>query len=278
MKEDVPPIFILSTRRSGTTLIQRILNSHEKITIWGEHGGFLKPISKAYAEFYDKPVMKNLVNSDRGAENLIGKLTVDKPIFWHNSLNEEVLKKSFKAFIKSLFTEKVPQEVRWGFKEVRYGINDNVMRLLSELFPKAQFVFIFRNPISMVESAIGAWNKNALQTKNEEIIVKQISFYKKLWLEQNQYLHQYYQDFLKGKVFYLSYEDLISEKRDIKSLCDFLQVDFSSELLLPLDKKFDSGRNNDSNLSFLSTVMKDISFEEELNFYEQLVPHSFKIL
>jgi len=34
--------------RSGSTLLQRLLNVHAGLTIWGEHGGFLKGITEAY--------------------------------------------------------------------------------------------------------------------------------------------------------------------------------------------------------------------------------------
>src|SRR5262249_17333128 len=43
-----PPIFVLSSGRSGSTLVQRILNSYPDITIWGEHGGFLKETAEAF--------------------------------------------------------------------------------------------------------------------------------------------------------------------------------------------------------------------------------------
>ena len=42
------PIFLLGTHRSGTTLLQRIVNSSEDALIWGEHGGFLSQIAEAY--------------------------------------------------------------------------------------------------------------------------------------------------------------------------------------------------------------------------------------
>ena len=42
------PIFLLGTHRSGTTLLQRIVNSSEDAMIWGEHGGFLGDIAEAY--------------------------------------------------------------------------------------------------------------------------------------------------------------------------------------------------------------------------------------
>ena len=42
------PIFVLGIWRSGTTLMQRILNSVDDVYIWGEQGFFLKHIAEAY--------------------------------------------------------------------------------------------------------------------------------------------------------------------------------------------------------------------------------------
>jgi len=47
-KNKKSPIFLLGTGRSGTTLLQRIINSAEDVIIWGEHGGFLSQVSEAY--------------------------------------------------------------------------------------------------------------------------------------------------------------------------------------------------------------------------------------
>ena len=48
------PIFIFSSGRCGSTLMQRILNSYTDITVWGEHNGFLLDIAEAFFMLLDK--------------------------------------------------------------------------------------------------------------------------------------------------------------------------------------------------------------------------------
>ena len=43
------PIFLFTLHRSGGTLLQRIVNAHPNVVIWGEHGGFINQLADADA-------------------------------------------------------------------------------------------------------------------------------------------------------------------------------------------------------------------------------------
>lgn len=264
------PIFLLSTRRSGTTLLQRILNSHKDITMWGEHGGFLKPIARSYISFFDDPVMKNMKSNKEGYKKLIGELKDDVPIFWHNSLDGKHFKKCYRELVQNLFTNHLGSDIHWGFKEVRYGIDDPVLRMLSELFPEAKFVYLFRKPTDMVKSAIGVWNKEALNDNNVEVLEKHIDHYKMLWLNQNSNIHKFYSNNFNGQVQYVCYEEMI-KKPDliIESLFEFLELKYDVSLLEPLKKKFDSGQNNPK-ITDLMKIIDKSDFKPQNQFYKTL--------
>ena len=51
------PVFLVGTGRSGTTLVQRLLNSYSDTLIWGEHAGFLQQYSEAYNLLSKSPSM-----------------------------------------------------------------------------------------------------------------------------------------------------------------------------------------------------------------------------
>jgi hypothetical protein len=40
---------------SGTTLLQRVLNSYQDVLIWGEHVSFLKDVANAYFRVWRNP-------------------------------------------------------------------------------------------------------------------------------------------------------------------------------------------------------------------------------
>lgn len=266
------PVFLLSTRRSGTTLLQRILNSHRKLTVWGEHGGFLKPISRSYVNFFDDPSMKNMVNQKRNFNKLIGALKEEDdsgPIFWHNSLDKEHLMECYRSFIYNLFTNELPSNIFWGFKEVRYGIDDFVLRMLNELFPEARFIYLFRSPQKMVRSAIGAWNKDDINDLNISSLKDHITNYKNLWMKQNTFLHNFYQKKFNGKVFYISYEEMLSSNELIEKMFDFLELDFNPDLLSPLERKYDSGQDN-TKMVHVKKILDEVNFSKEMLLFDEI--------
>ena len=156
------PIFLLGTGRCGSTLLQKILNSVENAMIYGEHGGFLKQIAAAYfLNLEDKMIEKYIMS-----QNVAGKdphsvfETLKNPQLWSawtNWYNQETVKNNFRDFIESFFNPRsLEQEVHWGFKEIRYGLDDRVPEMLADLYPDGRFVFIVRHPVDVIASKISA--------------------------------------------------------------------------------------------------------------------------
>lgn len=48
-------IFLLGSGRCGSTLLQRALNAHPDVVMYGEHEGFLGPLSNAYDKLTRTP-------------------------------------------------------------------------------------------------------------------------------------------------------------------------------------------------------------------------------
>lgn len=153
------PIFLLGSGRSGTTLLQKILNSADDVMLWGEHGGFLKEIARAYYRHTENPkvkqkiFLKNSVASDPNLDHHRLKL-LNTNYCWINWYGRREVIANFAGLIESFFHPPGMEKRYWGFKEIRYGGNDRVIELLAELFPNARFVFIVRNPVDVIASQI----------------------------------------------------------------------------------------------------------------------------
>ena len=52
------PIFVLGFHRGGTTFVQRLLNCHEKVTIWGENGGIISDLRVMSERYAKSPAVK----------------------------------------------------------------------------------------------------------------------------------------------------------------------------------------------------------------------------
>ncbi|MDX1472352.1 MAG: sulfotransferase [Flavobacteriaceae bacterium] len=152
-------MFIISPGRSGSTLLQRYLNSSKDLLIWGEHGGFISGLSDSYYKFANNQGVQNLLSWGRGNVDLLlsQQKLVEVDIEWTNNFTLEDWQVAHRDLVLRLLAIEIPQSVRWGFKEIRYG--EKVIRLLRELFPKAQFIFLVRHPIDTLASMIAAWFK-----------------------------------------------------------------------------------------------------------------------
>src|SRR5215216_6725044 len=153
------PVFMFSPGRSGSTLLQRYLNCSQDLVLWGEHGGFLRGIRHAYSIWCENQIVQQSFRQGNVHSRLLisSKPTVGADIEWTNSFSREDFRTNLANMVTGLFTINVPSHVRWGFKEIRYDDKDVVF--LRELFPKAQFIFIVRDPINTLASAIVAFSE-----------------------------------------------------------------------------------------------------------------------
>ena len=203
------PIFLLGTGRCGSTLLQKILNSVENVIIYGEHGGFLKHVAAAYfLNLEDKEIEKYIMSQNVAGEEPISVFeTLKNPQLWSawtNWYNQETVKNNFRDFIESFFNPiSLEQKVHWGFKEIRYGLNDRVPEMLADLYPDGRFVFIVRHPVDVVASKISARASDGIEADAHT------------WVAQNTYFLDFFRE-NRDRSRIACYEELISN--DIKQL------------------------------------------------------------
>lgn len=210
------PIFLLGTGRCGSTLLQKILNSVDNVMIYGEHGGFLRQIAEAYfLNLEDKKIEKYIMSQNVAGEDstFVFKRLKDPQLWsaWMNWYNRETVKKNFRDFTESFFNPiALGRKVHWGFKEIRYGLNDRVLEMLSDLYPKGRFIFMVRNPLEVVASKISARMSEGLETDVQS------------WVEQNTNFLDFHR-LNREKSRIVRYEDLIgSNSPQLKQLFDWL--------------------------------------------------------
>jgi hypothetical protein len=167
------PIFIFASgNRCGSTLLQRLLNSHQNILIWGEQQGCLRdilPASEAFVDWsFDKADERETYRYS-GYDNFLPNL----------SPSPEQIKRATAKYIEMLFAEPAVRLGRhiWGFKEVRYPIT--IALLLQDYFPEARFLHLTRNIHDCVLSlkrweAAGVWSRAwTLQSIENWVLINQ---------------------------------------------------------------------------------------------------------
>lgn len=227
-----PPIILLSPGRSGSTLIQRILNTSNNLTIWGEHDGILIDIARSYNKIMYNPTLERFYFSRKSeieSSDIKGSyIDYKKNINWLNSFEKDNTKKLYKSFISDLLNQgECDRSSKWGFKEIRYTINDQVVEMMIDLFPESKFIFSVRNPYDIITSmmlafypeekratAIAQKNYEPLKTDMQQFVQRVNLFFKSI--------HQWSNDRRIDSIF-IRYEDLVEIKEDtVSKLFDFV--------------------------------------------------------
>lgn len=151
------PVFVLSSGRCGSTLLQRLLNSNPRFAIAGEHGGFLRALSASYfnavrLEAFQKNVVQRPNSRKRFAKNI---RAADQMVAWENFFGEAEFQEAYRDFVRTLFC--FDPALRWGFKEIGYGVRDEVAEMLRALFAEARFIVLLRHPVDVVISKATAF-------------------------------------------------------------------------------------------------------------------------
>jgi hypothetical protein len=142
------PLFVLGGHRGGTTLLQRLLNSYDDVTIWGEHEGVLTQIADAYFRGLESASLFRDVRAPGASDPRTDWQA------WMSGVDAADWETTFRRLVTNIFPAANGAR-HWGFKEIRYGTTaeDRAIELLARLFPHARVAFIVRNPFNMLASA-----------------------------------------------------------------------------------------------------------------------------
>jgi hypothetical protein len=136
------PVFLFASGlRCGSTLLQRLLNSHPDLLIWGEQDGFLNRFVPAHLALLD---WQREYHAQRDEFLAFGYDT-----FSANMLPTDAdLTEAASAFVRALFADPARRlgRPRWGCKEVR--CDAAIASFLLDLFPAASIVHLTRDPVN----------------------------------------------------------------------------------------------------------------------------------
>jgi hypothetical protein len=189
----VPPIFIIGSPRSGTTLLRLILDSHPRISC-GEETHFLRDLEAIVGRNWD------LVSS----YGLSRDWWLERIRALYADFQEEVLKQSDKA--------------RWAEKDPTYTLH---LSFIEELFPNAVYVHLLRSGYDVVASFRDRWGyKSAARAARTE------------WARYVDAARALEAQLPADRFLELRYEDLVTEPvTQGRRLFDFLGEDFDPAVL-----------------------------------------------
>ena len=114
------PIFVLGAGwRTGSTLLQRLLCTHPDVIIWGENRGLMAHLEAAMGVIEGLQPLSEIHHQHREAEGANAWIAVLNP-----ALTD--FEDGIRQLLLRYYAEPAHQSgsSRWGFKEVRYGLED----------------------------------------------------------------------------------------------------------------------------------------------------------
>jgi hypothetical protein len=142
------PIFLLSAGwRAGSTLLQRLIMSDPGVLIWGEPYDECGPVQrmaemlKAFRTGWPPKDYYHGGNKPRSGDWVANYFP-----------DADALRRGHRAFFDATLAQPARQAgaCRWGFKEVRLGVEH--AHYLRWLYPAAKLVFLYRNPLDAYRS------------------------------------------------------------------------------------------------------------------------------
>lgn len=135
------PVFIAGVGpRTGSTLVQRLINTLPDAMIWGEWSG-----EHFFAQMYAAVKKAQMAMADRDACLYNTNQLHDK---WTASMMPPNIDDAFVAFLKIFQTKPI-----WGFKTVH---DLSYIPILQQLVPNPYFIVVYRNPLDQVKSCMTA--------------------------------------------------------------------------------------------------------------------------
>jgi hypothetical protein len=203
-------ILIITYGRSGSTLLQGILNGIEGVVLRGEN-------ENVFFDFY-QTYQKLLNLKERRSKSV----EPTRPWYGICLFDENQLLRQFQELAKVILLADQYESVTnltYGFKEIRYNEVgeefDDYLDFLSKLFPKSAFIFNTRNHRDVASS--GWWKDADRDSVIDELITMETQF--------AAYAST------RDHCFSIRYEDVVLRGEQLRNLFDFLGAAYHPEVI-----------------------------------------------
>jgi hypothetical protein len=159
------PTFLLGFHRGGTTFVQRILNCHRDVTIWGENAGLVSKLRLLHEAYASAPTMK--VNREEYRDF---SRFADKFIPWANPVAEQDVADLAAQFVESIYRPASMGVRYWGFKEIQHCHVQDIA-FFCRLFPTCRILLLTRHPKDVLLSRFCVrWSRARTGINPEEFV------------------------------------------------------------------------------------------------------------
>jgi hypothetical protein len=196
-------VLICATGRSGSTTLQRIINTIPNTNICGENYGAVNSLLDFYVKLHATSTNQVPGHYKPASYEEIVRKNV-KPS-WYNSYQMPEMEQKIRELIVAMF-KKDSNTNLWGFKEIRYNHkNIHLLKCFKQLFPQTKIIIQIRENIGAQSQS--DWHKkdpNAFQ-----------NLYK-----MNQELYNFYMN-NKDWCYFTTFEKMF-DKNNVQNIFSFI--------------------------------------------------------
>jgi hypothetical protein len=235
-------VFILGFSRTGSTMLQHILNKYTDIGIIPEMHIYWpkmlhKDFSSIFKERYGKTIKTDEIDD---LINLMYSKTI-QGLFWMNinqynidvkELKNNILEseRTIKCIIDALI---VNLKKNYGKKIMgaKFPVHFSFANVLIGWYPECKLIHTIRDPRAIFVSQYHKYKSDSNSLKN--ILIGLIQFiHVNLSIKKVYIFHKRYKNNKNYHIF--KYEDVLSDPNlSFKSLCEFLEIPFNIDMLKP---------------------------------------------
>jgi tetratricopeptide (TPR) repeat protein/glycosyltransferase involved in cell wall biosynthesis len=204
-------IFLISLPRSGSTLLQRVLNGNKEIHTASESWFMLHPLHAFKTDKIEAKYDHNLAIS--ATQEFISQIPEGMDLYYKAVRNYGLTfyNRALEISGKRYYLDKTP----------RYY---TIIPELLNTFPDARFILLLRNPMAVLSSVLQTWFNNVPAK------LKSTSNYRDLIEGPNALIAGI--EHLKHKAAVVYYEDLVINPQScIERICNYLDISFDKEML-----------------------------------------------
>jgi hypothetical protein len=207
-------VLICATGRSGSTTLQRIINTIPNSNICGENYGAINSLLDFYIKLHATSTDYVPGHYNPATyEDIINKNV--KPA-WYNSYKMTEMEGKIRDTIVAMF-KKDSNTYLWGFKEIRYDNKKiNLIKYFKNLFPQTKIIIQIRE--NLVAQSQSSWHK---QDRNAIPYLKQM----------NQELYEFYNK-NKDWCYFTTFERMF-DKNNLQNIFSFIDCreNYNEELV-----------------------------------------------
>ncbi len=219
-----PAFFVVGCPRSGTTLLQRMLDAHPDLAVANDTH-FIPRVADAFSIQKNCPLDQALVNAVRNYKRF-HRMGLEG----HEVLKASETADSYAGFISALYTRFARQQ---GKTIAGEKTPDYVKRipLLHRLFPDARFIHIIRDGRDVALSTLDWATENKGPGKLELWRKEPLGLAALWWAWQVRLGRCAGRELPAHQYLEVRYESLVGESRaTLRTLCQFLNIPFRAEM------------------------------------------------